>query len=98
MRSSERLDSEFMRSNQRLEVEGDMFHILMSLTKEKNSTHGTLFHFLRSLTQEKEIYFGRLVHDLQKPMSSNTFSSDGRRMLWKGSKDPMDKSNSNAPK
>ena len=49
-RSSERLDWDFTISNQRLELEGDLFHFLMSLTQEKNHYHGDLFHCLTRLT------------------------------------------------
>jgi len=53
-RSSERIDWDFTRSNRRLELEGDLFHFLMSLTQEKNHAHDTLFHFLLSLTPVKK--------------------------------------------
>ena len=55
-RSSERFDWDFTRYNQRLELEGDLFHFLTSLTQEKNHAHDALFHFLTSLTQVKELY------------------------------------------
>ena len=53
-----------MRSNQRLELEGDLFHFLMRLIQENNHAHDTLFHFLTSLTQAKELFLWSLFHFL----------------------------------
>jgi len=44
-----------MGSNQRIELEGDLFPFLMRLTQENDHVHGPCFIFLMSLTQVKEI-------------------------------------------
>ena len=54
-RSSEIFDWDFMGSNQRIELEGDLFPFLMRLTQENDHVHGPCFIFLMSLTQVKEI-------------------------------------------
>jgi len=43
-----------MRSNQRFELEGDLFHFLMSLTHENNHVNDNLIHFLLRLTKVEE--------------------------------------------
>lgn len=55
MTSSERNDSDFTRSSQRIKLEGVLFHFLQILIHENSHAHDTLLNFLRRLTQKKEL-------------------------------------------
>ena len=60
-RSRERLDWDFMRSYERLELNGNVFHCFNEVDTLKELSSDTLFHGLRSLAQDKELCSDNLV-------------------------------------
>ena len=60
-RSRERLDWDFTRSKQRLELNGNVFHYFNEVDTLKELSSNTSFHGLGSLTQDQELCSDNLV-------------------------------------